>query len=103
MRDEVVDFVNRWSSQAEVAVAQMTTWLGVRSSKFYDWQSRYGKVNEHNAWVSRDPRSVNEGLESYGQGSMRFARMFSRKVPFRLRTTKRRSVSESEVRKLGGT
>lgn len=54
MRDEVVDFVNRWSSQAEVAVARMTTWLGVRSSKFYDWRSRYGKVNEHNAWVPRD-------------------------------------------------
>lgn len=54
MRDEVVDFVNRWSSQAEVAVARMTTWLGVRSSKFYDWRSRYGKANEHNAWVPRD-------------------------------------------------
>jgi transposase InsO family protein len=32
----------------------MTAWLGVRSSKFYDWRSRYGKVNEHNAWVPRD-------------------------------------------------
>ena len=50
----MVDFVNRWSSQAEVAVARMTTWLGVRSSKFYDWRSRYGKANEHNAWVPRD-------------------------------------------------
>jgi putative transposase len=32
----------------------MTVWLGVGSSKFYDWRSRYGKVNEHNAWVPRD-------------------------------------------------
>jgi putative transposase len=23
-------------------------------SKFYDWQARFGKVNEHNAWVPRD-------------------------------------------------
>ncbi len=23
-------------------------------SKFYDWQARYGKVNEHNALVPRD-------------------------------------------------
>jgi putative transposase len=54
VRDEVVDFVNRWSARTEVAVVRMTGWLGVRSSKFYDWRSRYGKVNEHNAWVPRD-------------------------------------------------
>jgi putative transposase len=54
VRDEVVDFVNRWTDRTEVAVVRMTGWLGVRSSKFYDWRSRYGKVNEHNAWVPRD-------------------------------------------------
>jgi transposase InsO family protein len=26
----------------------------VRPSKFYDWKSRYGLVNEHNAWIPRD-------------------------------------------------
>ena len=54
MRDEVVDFVNQWSARAELAVKRMVGWLGVSSSKFYDWRSRYGKVNEHNAWVPRD-------------------------------------------------
>ena len=54
MRDEVVDFMNRWSAQTEIAISRMTVWLGVGSSKFYDWRSRYGKVNEHNAWVPRD-------------------------------------------------
>jgi len=29
-------------------------WLGVRRGKFHDWKTRYGKVNEHNAWVPRD-------------------------------------------------
>jgi transposase InsO family protein len=29
-------------------------WLGVATSKFYDWQKRYGKVNEHNARIPRD-------------------------------------------------
>jgi transposase InsO family protein len=29
-------------------------WLGVGTSKFYDWRARFGKVNEHNAWVPRD-------------------------------------------------
>jgi transposase InsO family protein len=28
--------------------------MGVASSKYYDWRSRYGQVNEHNAWVPRD-------------------------------------------------
>jgi len=54
VRDEVVDFVNRWSSRTDLAVQRMVGWLSVSSSKFYNWRSRYGKVNEHNAWVPRD-------------------------------------------------
>lgn len=29
-------------------------WLGIAQSKFSDWKTRYGKVNEHNGWVPRD-------------------------------------------------
>jgi putative transposase len=29
-------------------------WIGVGRSKFEDWRQRFGKVNEHNAWVPRD-------------------------------------------------
>jgi len=29
-------------------------WIGIGTSKFHDWQCRFGKVNEHNAWVPRD-------------------------------------------------
>jgi putative transposase len=29
-------------------------WVGIGISKFYDWKARFGKVNEHNAWVPRD-------------------------------------------------
>lgn len=29
-------------------------WLGISLSKFYNWRSRYGKANEHNAQVPRD-------------------------------------------------
>ena len=46
--------MNRWSAQTEIAISRMTVWLGVGSSKFYDWGSRYGKANEHNALVPRD-------------------------------------------------
>ena len=29
-------------------------WAGLSSSKYYNWRSRYGKVNEHNALIPRD-------------------------------------------------
>jgi transposase InsO family protein len=32
----------------------MINWIGITKSKFYNWRKRYGKVNEHNAWVPRD-------------------------------------------------
>jgi putative transposase len=35
-------------------VGHFLTWIGVGSSKFHDWKHRFGKVNEHNAWVPRD-------------------------------------------------
>jgi len=50
----VVDFVNRWSSQTGIAVFCFLLWLGLGTSKWHDWKKRYGKVNEHNAWIPRD-------------------------------------------------
>jgi putative transposase len=29
-------------------------WIGIGASKFHDWKHRFGKANEHNAWVPRD-------------------------------------------------
>jgi len=53
-RDQVVDFVNRWSSKTGIAVFCLLLWLGLATSKWHDWKRRYGKVNEHNAWIPRD-------------------------------------------------
>ena len=49
-----MDFVQRWSDRTEIGAGRFIEWLGVRASKFYDWRERYGKANEHNAWVPRD-------------------------------------------------
>jgi putative transposase len=54
VRDEVVDYVREWSDKTEIAAANMVNWIGITRSKYYDWQFRYGKVNEHNAWIPRD-------------------------------------------------
>ncbi len=53
-RDEVVDYVRYWNERTEIAVRQLVCWLGIALSKFHDWRRRYGKVNEHNAWIPRD-------------------------------------------------
>jgi transposase InsO family protein len=50
----VVDYVRRWNERTEIPAGQFIGWLGITSSKFHDWRNRYGKVNEHNAWIPRD-------------------------------------------------
>jgi transposase InsO family protein len=50
----VVDFVRRWADRTGIAVACFVLWLGIATSKFHHWRKRYGKANEHNAWVPRD-------------------------------------------------
>lgn len=53
-RDEIVDFVRSWSDKTDIAVARFLSWVGIGRSKYHDWRERFGKVNEHNAWVPRD-------------------------------------------------
>jgi putative transposase len=54
VRDQIVDFVRCWSDKTDIGAGRFVEWLGVRAGKFYDWRERYGKANEHNAWVPRD-------------------------------------------------
>jgi len=54
VRDQIVDFVRRWSEKTEIGAGRFVVWLGITGSKFYGWRERYGKVNEHNGWVPRD-------------------------------------------------
>jgi putative transposase len=35
-------------------VTHLIGWLGIAPSKYYNWQNRYGKANEHNALIPRD-------------------------------------------------
>jgi putative transposase len=49
-----VDYVNRWTKQAEVPARRMLRWLELGSSKFHQWKERYGMANEHNGQVPRD-------------------------------------------------
>jgi putative transposase len=53
-RDEIVDCMRTWSDRTGIEMSRLILWLGISSSKFYEWRHRYGKVNEHNAWIPRD-------------------------------------------------
>jgi len=50
----VVDYVREYAALTEVPQARLLAWLGIARSKFFDWKHRFGRVNEHNAWVPRD-------------------------------------------------
>jgi len=49
-----VDFVKRWSDKTGLVVRYFLVWLGLAASKWHSWKDRYGKANEHNAWIPRD-------------------------------------------------
>jgi putative transposase len=49
-----VDFVNRWSGKTGITALSFLLWLGIAASKWHSWKHRYGKANEHNAWIPRD-------------------------------------------------
>jgi transposase InsO family protein len=53
IRDAVVDFVRYWSDRAKILTGRLIAWLGIPSSKYYDWRRRYGRCNEHNAKIPR--------------------------------------------------
>jgi len=54
VRDEVIDYVRYYSDKTEIAAGDFIRRIGIVRSKYYDWKHRYGKVNEHNAWIPRD-------------------------------------------------
>jgi putative transposase len=65
-----VDFVRSWADKTEIAVGRFLIWIGIGTSKFHDWKSRFGKVNEHNTWVPRDhwlTDAEKEGIRSFAR------------------------------------
>jgi transposase InsO family protein len=46
--------MRKYSERTDISVAKLLSWAGISRSKYYDWEKRYGKVNEHNTLVPRD-------------------------------------------------
>jgi hypothetical protein len=50
----VVNYVQDWRKRTGLGTALFIAWLGIGTSKYFEWKRRYGKVNEHNALIPRD-------------------------------------------------
>jgi transposase InsO family protein len=50
----VVDYVKHWTKRAELPAKKLLAWLELASSKFHQWQKRYGRPNAHNGRMPRD-------------------------------------------------
>lgn len=53
LRDQVVDFVHHWDERG-FERCWLIGKLAIGASKFYSWQKRYGKDNDHNGKMPRD-------------------------------------------------
>lgn len=53
IRDEVVDFIQYGLNRVEIPLFRLLAWLALPRSTWYDWQRRYGQVNQHNAPIPR--------------------------------------------------
>ena len=50
----MIDFVREMSNKTDISTSHIVSWLKFSRSKYYDWQKRYGKANEHNGFIPRD-------------------------------------------------
>ena len=100
MRDQIVDFVRRWSEKTEIGAGRFIGWLDITASKFYDWRERYGKVNEHNGWVPRD--FLAGGLGKAGHHRLPFEEPTGRVLAADVHDAGRRHCGGESVQRLAG-
>lgn len=53
VRDEVIDFVEKWITKTEITTERFIAWLRIGTGKFYTWRQRYGQPNQNNGKVPR--------------------------------------------------
>jgi hypothetical protein len=46
--------IRHWKKKTDLGIGLFVMWLGITSSKYFEWKCRYGRVNEHNHWIPRD-------------------------------------------------
>lgn len=54
IRDDVVEFVQRYSEKTGLPRSSLVSRIGIGRDKFYEWSRRRGRANDHNGTVPRD-------------------------------------------------
>jgi len=54
VRDQVVDFIEHYSSLSGLTLSRLIDLVGIGRDKFHEWKRRRGQGNAHNAPVPRD-------------------------------------------------
>jgi putative transposase len=97
VRDEVIDFVRIWSDKTALPKTRLVQWLGIGSSRYYDWHRRYGKVNEHHGLVPRDHWLLPREREAILAGYLEHRDEGYRRLTYRLMDADLVAVSPSSV------
>jgi len=64
IRNDVVETTIRLQRQTGIAIAGILGWLGITSSKYYDWVNRQGSESRHNGaipkshWLTQDEQTA---------------------------------------------
>lgn len=53
MRDEIIDFISRWSGKLKLPVSQFLKWISISPNRYYDIKKRYNKPNKHNNMIPK--------------------------------------------------
>jgi putative transposase len=53
-RDEIVDYVRKWSERTQITQRRILGWIGLWSSTFSKWSRQYGRAFQHNGRTPRD-------------------------------------------------
>jgi len=53
VRDEILEFVDYWRERGEFKVSRLLKWIGLSTSKYYDWRERQGHDNRHNGQIPK--------------------------------------------------
>ena len=64
VRDEIIDYLGKWSLKTEFPVYKMLQRIGLAERKFYEWKERYGLPWDHNGkqpkefWLTDDEKQA---------------------------------------------
>jgi transposase InsO family protein len=53
VRDSIVETITAYNQKTGISIRRLLGFVGLSSSKFYQWKARYGLVNKHNGKIPR--------------------------------------------------